>query len=84
MACSLPIVLSDFPYRREVFGDCALFADPNNVHDIANKINNLIKNPVLALKLEENGRNLVEKEYNWEIESKKLLQVYEELLVKSI
>jgi len=84
MACSLPIVLSDFPYRREVFGDCALFADPNNVYDIANKINNLIRDPALALKLEENGRSMVEKEYNWEIESKKLLQVYEELLGKSI
>jgi len=79
MACSLPMVLSDFPYRREVFGDCALFADPNNVHDIVNKINKLIRDPVLALKLGENGRNLVEKEYNWEIESNKLLQVYNKL-----
>ena len=38
MACSLPMVVSNFDYWQKLFGECALFADPYNPKDIANKI----------------------------------------------
>jgi len=80
MACSLPMVMSNFPYWKEIFGECALFANPYDPKDIAEKILNLLNNLDKAKILGNNGRKLIEEKYNWEIESKKLLEVYEKLL----
>ena len=80
MSCSLPIIMSNFPYWQEIFKDCALFADPKDPKDIATKIEYLLKNPGIAKKLGTRGRNLVEKKCSWEAESKKLINLYEELL----
>ncbi|MDP8219033.1 MAG: glycosyltransferase [Candidatus Theseobacter exili] len=76
MACGLPLVMSDFPYWREIFGECAVFADPENPRDIAKKIKYLIDNPHIAKELGQKGRYLVETKYNWENESKKLITLY--------
>jgi len=80
MACSLPIVMSDFPYWQEIFGECALFADPCNPEEIAEKISFLLDNPEIAEKLGKKGKELVETKYNWEIESRSLVNLYEKLL----
>ena len=80
MACSLPMVMSNFPYWKEIFGECALFVNPYDPKDIAEKILYLLNNPDKAKKLGNKGRRLVEEKYNWEIESKKLLEVYKKLL----
>ena len=69
MSCSLPIIMSNFPYWQEIFKDCALFADPKDPKDIATKIEYLLKNPGIAKKLGTRGRNLVEKKCSWEAES---------------
>jgi len=82
MACSLPIVMSNFPYWKEIFGKCALFTNPHNPKDIAKKILYLLDNPNEAKKLGENGRRAILKKYNWESESKKLLKIYETLTEK--
>lgn len=79
MACSLPMVMSDFPYWQETFEKCALFADPYNPKDIADKILYLLDNPDEAKRLGDKGRQLTEEKYNWEAESKKLVGLYEEL-----
>jgi glycosyltransferase involved in cell wall biosynthesis len=76
MACSLPMVMSNFPYWQEIFGECALFVNPYDAEDIAGKILHLLDNSNEAKKLGDKGRELVEKEYNWELESKKLVQLY--------
>lgn len=76
MACGLPTVMSDFPYWREMFGECAVFADPTNPKDIAAKIKYLIDNPAEAKLLGSRGRFLIETQYNWEVESQKLLSLY--------
>lgn len=79
MACGLPMVMSDFPYWKEVFGTCAVYADPSRPQDIAEKIMYLIDNTEEARRLGGRGRELVEKEYNWETESGKLLDLYHRL-----
>jgi len=80
MACSLPIVMSNFPYWQKIFRECALFVDSYNPEDIADKILYLLNNPEKIRKLGEQGRKLIEKKYNWETESKKLTKLYGELL----
>lgn len=79
MAMSLPIIMSHFPYWREVFGECALFADPHDSKDIAETILYLLDNPKLAEQMGTNGRKAVLEKYNWETESEKLLEVYRKL-----
>ena len=39
----------------------------------------LLFNPEIAKKMGENGRKLIEKKYNWEIEERKLLNLYSSL-----
>jgi len=45
MTCSLPVVMSDFPYWKKMFGECALFVNPCDPKDIAEKILYLLDNP---------------------------------------
>ncbi len=80
MACSLPMVMSDFLYFRKFFKECAVFVDPFDSKDITEKILYLINEPDKAKELGKKGRKLIEEKYNWEIESKKLIMVYNSLL----
>lgn len=82
MACSLPMVMSNFPYWKEIFGECALFANPCDPKDIAEKIFYLLDNPDKADKLGNNGRRLVEEKYSWEAEQRRLLDIYERVVNK--
>jgi glycosyltransferase involved in cell wall biosynthesis len=80
MACSLPIVMSDFLYWREYFKESALFANPYDPKEIAERILYLLGNPLEARKMGENVRRAVLEKYNWEAESKKLIMLYNSLL----
>ena len=79
MACSLPIVMSNFSYWQKIFKEYGLFANPYDSKDIAKKILFLLNNSTQAKKLGEKGRQLIEGEYYWEEENKKLLKMYEDL-----
>ena len=48
--------------------------------DIAEKIMFLLDNPSIAERMGKNGRRAVQEKYNWEIEGKKLVAVYNKLL----
>jgi glycosyltransferase involved in cell wall biosynthesis len=79
MACGKPIIMSNFKYWRETFGKSALYVDPSNPKDIADKINFLIKNKEMMEKMGKLNKELSKKEYNWEKESDKLLNLYKKL-----
>jgi len=80
MACALPMVMSDFPYWRNVYEGAALFVDPKNPKDIATAILRLLDHPEEAAAIGENGYRAVLEKYNWAHESRKLLALYEEIL----
>lgn len=82
MQSGLPVVMSDFPCYRHWnsiyhFGICV---DPENVDEIADAIRYLFDHPDEARQMGENGRRAVEEEFNWDVEAKKLLRLYEEIL----
>jgi len=79
MTCSLPVVMSDFPYWKKMFGECALFVNPCDPKDIAEKILYLLDNPKEAKELGKRGRKLIEEKYSWGAESEKLLEMYKNL-----
>ena len=80
MACSLPMVMSDFPYWREIFSGAAMFVDPTSPQAIASAIQFLLQHPEEASQLGATGRRMVEERFSWEAESKKLLALYERIL----
>ncbi|MCC7573633.1 MAG: glycosyltransferase [Candidatus Methanofastidiosum sp.] len=79
MIFSLPIVMSDFSYWKEIYSECSLFVNPYDPKDIAEKINILLEDKHLREKLGKRGRELIETEYNWEKESEKLIRAYKDL-----
>lgn len=80
MASGLPMVMTDESAKRQMFGECALFADPQDPGSIADRIRTLLDTPARAHRLAERGRELVEERYSWEREAIKLVRLYERLL----
>ena len=82
MIAELPIIASNFLLWREIVekNNCGICVNPLDPKEIAEAIEYLIEHPDEARKMGENGRKAVLEKYNWENESKKLLEIYEELL----
>ena len=82
MATGLPVVASNFPLWREIVegNSCGICVDPLDPKAIAQAIEYLLAHPEEARRMGENGRRAVVEKYNWNMEGKKLLKLYEELL----
>jgi len=76
MACSLPLVMSNRSNWRTLFDKCALFVDPQNPIDIAEKIQ-MLEDDSMRKSLGNAGRYLVENEYSWEREGQELIKFYQ-------
>jgi glycosyltransferase involved in cell wall biosynthesis len=81
MGCKLPVVSSDLPPARQFMEgvDCGFLVKPADPQAYAEKIEYLIKHPVQARRMGENGCKAVVTEYNWETEARKLVDLYQEL-----
>lgn len=65
LACGCPVVTSNVSSMPEVGGDAALYINPYNTTDIANKIEQVLTSPTLADKLRHRGI-LHAKQFTWE------------------
>lgn len=86
MSMGLPVIISDSNFAKKVineyeFGICV---NPENINEIANKINYLIENPEVARRMGENGVRAIQEKYNWNFEEMKLIKLYEEVIYKKI
>lgn len=81
MTVGLPVIASDFPLWKEIVegNRCGICADPSEPKEIAKAIEYLIEHPNEANQMGENGRKAVLEKYNWESESKKLIEFYAHL-----
>jgi len=81
MHAGLPIVASDFPeIKKIVVGEgIGICFNPEDPKDIAVSINKVLGNDKLREKMSGKVLNLARTKYNWEIEEKKLLNIYKEL-----
>jgi glycosyltransferase involved in cell wall biosynthesis len=82
MLMGLPVVASNFPLYRDVVEThhCGLTVDPARPQEIARAMAYLIDHPQEARQMGENGRRAVLEKYNWEKESRRLLQIYDTVL----
>ncbi|MGL5150733.1 MAG: glycosyltransferase [Clostridium sp.] len=80
MALGKPIILSDFEYWKNVFGNVGVYVDPLNVSDIAKAIQTLIDDKILLKNIGEYNLESSNKKFVWEIEEEKLLNLYINIL----
>lgn len=82
MMFSLPVVASDFPLWKKIVeaNGCGLNVDPTDPEKIARAIEYIIENPSVARRMGENGRKVILEKYNWEVEARKLIKVYERIV----
>ena len=80
----LPIICTNFVLWKEFVEryHCGICVDSANVDEIADAIRYLLDHPDEARQMGENGRCAVKEEFNWGVEEKKLLSLYEEVLAK--
>lgn len=81
MAKGMAVVCTDFRIWKEIIdkNSCGMTACPNDVESIRKAITYLVENPSHAYEMGKNGREAVEKEFNWSTEETKLLTMYKEI-----
>ena len=81
MAAGLPVIVSDYPFMRRSVqqDDFGIAVDPADVQAVAQAIGAILSDPQRAQQMGENGRQAVLQKYNWDIELKKLLELYDSL-----
>lgn len=75
-AFGVPVVLSDIPTHREIFGDSVLYFDPKSNIDITEKLNQIVVDQNLRHDLINRGFENVKK-YSWTKMAEETLKVYE-------
>lgn len=82
MCYGLPVIVSDFPYVKEVLNEYkfGLAVNPENKKEIAKAIQYLKNHPEEVGQMGREGRRAIEEKFNWEMESKKLILLYKDIL----
>ncbi len=82
MAAGIPCVISNFPMLKKVMDEeqCGICVDPENPNEIAAAVNDLLQNEAKAKQMGLNGRQAIEKKYNWKTQEKLLLNLYYKIL----
>ena len=78
MECGIPVITSNISSMPEVAGDAALLVNPNNIQEIAEKMNNITNSEILRKKLIKSGFKRVE-QFSWERTARETLKVYNEI-----
>lgn len=86
MSAGIPVIASGFPLWREIVedNDCGVCVDPLKPAEIAGAIDFLVSNPERAEQMGRNGQRAVRERYNWGIEEKKLMGIYEQVMEENI
>jgi len=81
MSAGIPIIASDFPLWKRIVDEfeCGLCVDPMNSLEIRKAIQWIVEHPDEAEKMGRNGRRCVEERFNWDMEAKKLLALYQRM-----
>lgn len=74
-----PVAVSDIPATREALGEAALYFDPKNPEDMAQKIRLVLDDEKLRSEIVLKGREMVKK-YDWRACAKKTLNIYRSVI----
>lgn len=82
MAAGIPIICSNFPLWVDVVenNECGICVDPENIDEIAEKMEYLFTHPDIAKRMGDNGKKIVSEKFNWNNEKERLFEQYRLLL----
>lgn len=80
MMAGLPMIMSDFTYWKSFFKDLSLYVDPADSDAIAEAINQLLSDPDKMKHMGEKAKKQIQNEFNWQVESQKLVKAYNQLI----
>lgn len=82
MAIGLPVITSNFKFYKNIIDKykCGICVNPLDPAEIANAIEYIIKNPIIAKQMGLNGIKATEEIFNWENEKKKIINLYKNLI----
>lgn len=81
MKCDVPVIVSSTGIFHEICGDAALYANPENIKDIAEKMMLIFKDEKMRKEFIEKGRTQVSQFHN--IGNPTLIEVIESLVTKN-
>lgn len=78
MASGMAVIASDIPMWKDIIEKykCGLCVDPSNVEAIAETLVWCVEHPEEVMVMGKNGMEAVRTVFNWESESKKLINLY--------
>ncbi len=79
MACGTPVVSSNKTSLPEVLGDAAIYFNPNNPEEMAEKMKLVLTDKKLYNELREKGFKQIRK-YSWKRMGKETMMIYEKIL----
>lgn len=79
MACGLPVVSSNATCLPEIYGKAAIYFDPKNIEEMAEKILTVLNSHPLQAELKNKGFEQVKK-YSWDKTALQTLQIYKNIL----
>ena len=79
MACGKPMIMSNFKYWKDTFGESSLYVNPLNKSEIINATRKLMNDNELYNNMSKINLDLSTNTYNWNFESKKLIKLYKSL-----
>jgi glycosyltransferase involved in cell wall biosynthesis len=77
MASGLPVIAADIPICREICGEAAVYFNPLNADDLAQKIRNMRDDPKRRRELGALGRKRAIQQFDWNDHVKRLLELIE-------
>ncbi len=82
MSAGLPVICSNFPLWKEIIetNECGICVNPSDPKSIADGIKKIATSYKFAAKFGKNGELAIKERYNWEAESIKLIDLYNNLI----
>jgi len=82
MSAGVPIIASHFPLWREIIerSGCGICVDPLDPREIARAVHYFFENPDEAIRMGQTGQEAVHAVFNWDIEKRSLLEIYDKVL----
>ncbi|MCB9224296.1 MAG: glycosyltransferase family 4 protein [Crocinitomicaceae bacterium] len=81
MSAGLPVIANDFDLWKQIIeaNECGICVNGEKPEEIAKAIIYLKENPAEIKRMGENGKRVVQEKYNWDIEKKKLIELYQSI-----
>ncbi len=85
MAASIPVIAYDLPLVRPIVEEarCGILVKPQDIKALTQAMAYILDHPAEAKEMGQRGRQAVLERYSWEVEKKKLLGLYAQLVQQS-